>query len=464
MIPSRSRLETWRPEGLANAAPGITAGGDSIEQASSAARTYCAALPVDQGWTGVAHDAAQGAFDRGFKFAAYVSDICSAVASALTTAYHAVSRAKNDLLDATHGVEATGKFTVDDQWVVELAAIPWTADEIDDARGAQREAQTVINERLVALADADNPQTLLGAVKALGITPPSELFGMPLPGSLPPSDEAPNPASPVTGLLQQDTIRRQWEASTPRKVSEEHVPEHDGYQGYRRKTLEMQDGSRQVIDTVDPPARPWEENPNTAQHDKVSVTTFDPSGKYVSTVSSYKWVDGTQNTETHFASGTTIVYTQTPNGVKSARIDVGGYSREIPADDKLWQHPVSDTVGSALTGVENGLEKSDDIPRVSAATASKVEVGSRYAGPAVGIATSLVDVYQARTLEDKCVAVASGTGGFVGGEVGGQAGAWGLGLFTENPVGAGFGAFAGSLGGGWIGSSLGEKVGDMLCR
>jgi hypothetical protein len=155
---------------------------------------------------------------------------------------------------------------------------------------------------------------------------------------------------------------------------------------------------------------------------------------------------------------------QTPNGVKSARIDVGGYSREIPADDKLWQHPVSDTVGSALTGVEKGFEKSDVIPRVSAATASKVEVGSRYAGPAVGIATSLVDVYQARTLEDKCVAAASGTGGFVGGGLGGQVGAWSVGLATENPFLIGAGAAGGSLGGGWIGSQLGEKIGDVLCR
>ncbi|MGZ8178886.1 hypothetical protein ACXVUM_13235 [Williamsia sp. SKLECPSW1] len=419
---------------------------------------------MNQGWNGVAHDAAQNAFDRGFKSAAHVSDVCSAVASALTSAFHAVSRAKTDLLDVARAAEASGKFTVDDQWVVELAPIPWTADEIDEARAAQRAAQTVINERVIALAEADNPQTLLGAVKALGISPPGEVAGIPLPGSLPPADEAPNPANAVTGPLQQDTIRRQWEASTPRKVSEEHVPEHDGYHGYHRKTLEMQDGSRQVIDTVDPPARPWEENPNTARRDQVSVTTFDPSGNYVSTVSSYRWVDGTQNTETHFASGTTIVYTQTPSGTKTARIDVGGFSREIPADDALWKHPVSDTVGSALTGVEKGLEKSDDIPRVSAATASKVEVGARYAGPAVGIATSLLDVYQAQTLEDKCVAGASGTGGFVGGGVGGQVGAWVVGLATENPFMAGAGAAGGSLSGGWIGSYLGEKVGDVLCR
>lgn len=462
MIPTRSRLGTWRPELLANAAPGITTAGDAIEQSSSNSRTYCATLPVDQGWTGVAHDSAQGAFDRGFKTAAHVSDICSAVGSALTTAFHAVSRAKTDLLDAAQGVGASGKFTVDDQWVVELAPIPWTADEIDEARAAQRAAQTVINERLVALGDADDPQTLLGAVKALGISPSGEVAGIPLPGSLPPGDEAPNPANAVTGPLQQDTIRRQWEASTPRKVSEEHVPEHDGYQGYRRKTLEMQDGSRQVIDTVDPPARPWEGNPNTARRDQVSVTTFDPSGNYVSTVSSYKWVDGTQNTETHFASGTTIVYTQTPSGTKTARIDVGGFSREIPADGPFWKHPIADSVGGALTGVEKGLGEADDIPRVSAATANTVEVGARYAGPAVGIATALVDVYRAPTLEDKCVEGVAGVSGLAAGAAGGELGA--LAGSAGGPWGTGGGAAFGSVLIGWIGSELGEQLGDVLCR
>lgn len=464
MIPTRSRLETWRPETLAHSAPAITAGGDAIEQGSSESRTFCAALPVDKGWTGVAHDAAQGAFDRGFKAAAHVSDVCSAVASALTTAFHAVSRAKTDLLDAAHGVESTGKFTVDDQWVVELAAIPWTADEIDDVRAAQREAQTVINERVVALAAADDPQTLLSAVKTLGIASRGDLFGMPLPGSLPPADEAPNPGSAggVTAHLQQDTIRRQWEASTPRKVSEEHVPEHDGYQGYRRKTLEMQDGSRQEIETVDPPARPWEANPNTARRDQVSVTTFDPSGKYVSTVSSYSWVDGTKNTETRFANGTTVVYTQTPSGTKTARIDVGGYSREIPADDPLWKHPITDSVGGALTGVEKGLGEAGDIPRISAATASKVEVGARYAGPAVGIATALVDVYRAPTLEDKCVEGVAGVSGLAAGAAGGELGA--LAGSPGGPAGTGVGAAFGSVFIGWIGSELGEQLGDVLCR
>jgi hypothetical protein len=423
-------------------------------------------LPVDGGWTGVAHDAAQNAFDRGFKTAAHMSDVCTAVSSALTTAYHAVSRAKTDLLDTVHRVEASGDFTVDEQWVVELAAEAWTAEEIDEARDAQRAAQTEINERVSALAGADNPQTLLGAVAKLGVSVDRDPSGLPLPGSIPPADEAPDPsgAGAVSALLQQDIIRRQWEASTPRKVREEYIPERDGFRARHEKTLVMQDGSSQKISNIDLLKTTGVEDANSTRYDWVTVETYDPAGGYVSTVESYTSQGGAKYTLTTFANGSTIVFTQYPNGNKTARIDVGGYSRDIPTDDKLWQHPVSDLTGGALTGLEKGIGKAEDIPYVSSATASKVEVGSRYAGPAVGIATSLVDVYRAPTLEDKCVAVASGTGGFIGGEAGGQLGGLLTGLATKNPAWIGAGAGVVSVPGGWIGSYLGTQLGDLVCR
>jgi phage tail tape-measure protein len=112
--------------------------------------------------------------------------------------------------------------------------------------------------------------------------------------------------------------------------------------------------------------------------------------------------------------------------------------------------------------VEKGLGESDEIPRVSAATASKVEVGARYAGPAVGIATALVDVYRAPTLEDKCVEGVAGVSGLAAGAAGGELGA--LAGSAGGPWGTGGGAAVGSVVIGWIGSELGEKLGDVLCR
>ena len=465
MIPTRTRLSTWHPDKLLATSRTVKSAGDNVERAASDARTFSASLPASKDWTGIAHDAAQSAFDRGFKAAAHIADGSAAVSAALVNAFHAVSRAKRDLLDVASDIEASGKLTVDDHWVVQLAAIAWTEEEIEKARAQQAAAQTTINERVAALGLADDLQTLLASVASLG-------FGVTasdgiLPGLLrggPPRDEAPNPsgAGLIPALQQQELQRRQWEATTPRKVNEEHVAEHDGYRGYTKKTLEMQDGSRQEITTVDPLEHDFMENPNTSRRDEVSVSTFAPDGQRVSTVSSWKTPGGTKYTQTDFSSGTSILMEQTPDGLKRASIDVGDFSRDIPTDSEFWAHPVPDTVGAAVSGLEKAAGVPDGIPSVSAATASKIEVGARYAGPAIGIATALVDVYAAPTLQDKCVAGVSSLGALGGGAGGGELGAV-LGS-AGGPIGTGLGAGTGGLVFGWIGSKVGTQVGELVCR
>ena len=335
---------------------------------------------------------------------------------------------------------------VTDQWVVMIDPAAMTADEAAELQKAAQSAQADINEVLSAVGQADESTSLkvLTAMAGTGAEFGNLEYGPPSPKPPPPGDDVPDP-SEEEGRQFQEIARGQDMASTVRDVT--YSVDDDGNE---LTTFTMIDGSTQVvteyIDQGLPSAQVYPEGTITVLH-------TDRNGKTVSLTSTIPREDGGKLTEVFYGNGTRVTLSETADGVRTGSCTTadGRYS-VLP--DKFFNDPLSTLAGGALSGLETKAGKG--IPQLTTSELDKVKAGTKWGGPALGIATMAYDMVSADTLRQRCVATWSGGVGLVGG------------LATSVVVGAipgvgPIGSFVGNTAGGFVFGYVGELVGEIMC-
>ncbi|MBA0048862.1 hypothetical protein [Mycobacteroides sp. LB1] len=400
-------------------------------------------MPDLKVWAGQSHDAAVEMFGRTRRYAADMADYATDIGHALGDGSTRIGNARSALLDKANEIDQ-GQFHVTDQWVVLIKPAQMTAEQAAALKQQAQADQLRVDQLLLTVGEADDAtaDAMQTAAKKHGFEP-NPLTGLVIPK---PSDEVPNPSTPL-GIIQQQSILKEDMGVTVRDRQES---EPDA-QGTKTITLTMQDGSKQVETDFGFQA-------DRSKADKVQIQHFAADGSAISTTTSWKDWDGTKNTEVDWPNQTFVNMREYKDGTKTAWVTTAdGKSAEVPPY-KFLAHPVASSVGGALTAIDKASETG--IPFLGQEAVEKVGVGARFAGPALGIGMTLYDMANAQDPTEACVAGISG--GF------GVAGAWGGGAVTgllgieSGPLDvavAGAGSVAGEQLFGWVG----DKVGRAVC-
>lgn len=454
MLPSRTRLESWDVASLPGNGRAVASAGQKVEDAVNAVSTACATLPEMKAWSGTSHDAADGMFRRAAKAGATISDYSDDFGSALNTRSYPLLHAKDSLLADAREIEQ-GDLWVTDQWVVLIRPIPMTADKAKVLRTLQEQEQGDLNRRLISVdaADTDLAGGLLESAKQYGFVMPEVRVGglaVPgLPGITAPADDVPDPSNPQ-GVLQQRLVRDEDAAVTVRETTE--LAEDQN--GNMVSTITMQDGSKHVTTVWNPQGSVGRSGP-IFRLDEVSVTHLDPSGRQVSETRSWEDFGGDKYTAVSWADGTMATFRQSPDGYRSGSVTTkDGRAASISPDSPFFTHPIPTLIGGAMTGIDVHVDQKGSLPGLSTDTSKKVGVGAKFAGPAIGIGTTLYDTISAANAQGACVAAISGTMSTAGSVAGGLLGA------EVGPLSAAVGSVSGT----WIFGAIGATIGEKLCR
>lgn len=454
MLPSRPRLEGWSPASLSQTGPAITTAGHSVEEAVDRINNNLKIMPETKAWSGSAHDAATQMFDRAHKQTQSFSHYAAAVGKALADGAGPIGDARNALLGKADEIDRDPDLHITDQWVVLIKPAALTAEQMNALNRRVVAEQAAVNQLLVAVGSADEntASNVTAAAQGFGFTAPTGLGGLMVPGAQRPADEVPNPSS-APGIYQQNLIRGEDMSVTVRDTTQ-------GYDkdGHYVKTLTMQDGSKHVI---------TEYHSDYAQGVPEMTTDeyWGANGNWLSKTSTTKTPNGTTQTIINWADGTQFVGSVTADGQRSAAFTLpDGRHGVLPPDNPFFTGAVPTVVGGAATGLEAYVGRGGGIPGLSMDAVENVGKGARYAGPAVGVLTTIYAMGSAPTLHDACVAGIAGTFGIAGDYAGGVAGGAvggaipGVDVVT-GPGGAIIGAY---YGGEWM-KSLGAKVGEAFC-
>lgn len=456
MLPSRSRLEGWNPDSLTFTGPAVKTAGESVERAVDTINSNIKIMPETKAWSGEAHEAASGMFDRVHKTTTAFSDYTTAIGNALNEGAGTIGAARKALLDKADEIDG-GPLSVSDAWVVLIDPGSQTAEQVAQLMNQVASEQAAINGLLLTVDDADTSTAdkVMAAARPFGFVDPapSGLPGMILPGAQRPADEVPDPRDPL-GLMQQATVRGEDMAMTVRETTSRYNAD-----GHFEKTLIKQDGSKHVITEYVP-------DRGRTVPDMTEEEHFDANGNLIS------WTTSTRNggykkTIMNWADGTQFVIDETPEGVRTAAFNLpDGRHGVLPPDSPLLTDTVPDRIGNALTGLESHIDRGGRIPMLSMDAVEKIGTGAKYGGPALGVMSAMYDFLAAPTAYDKCVSVFAGTFNIVGDAAGGAGGALagaaipvpGVQAVTI-PVFAVGGSY---LAGEWM-KSVGTKVGEVLC-
>ncbi|WP_156425468.1 MULTISPECIES: hypothetical protein [unclassified Mycobacterium] len=426
-----------------------------MEQAVDRISNNLKIMPETKAWSGEAHDAASGMFDRAHQTAAEFSDYTTAIAGALREGATTIGAARKALLDKADDIDR-GPLSVSEGWVVLIDPGSQTADQIAQLMNQVATEQAAVNELLVAVGDADTTTAdkVVAVAKPFGFAPPDTggLPGMMAPGAQRPADDVPDPRDPL-GLMQQATVRGEEMAMTVRETTSRYNDE-----GHFEKTLLMQDGSRHVITEYKPDYKNGVPDMTTDDH-------YDADGNLISWTSSTRTPRGYKKTIMNWADGTQYVIDETPEGVRNGAFTLpDGRPGVLPPDSPLLVQTVPDRIGDVLTGLETHIDRGGKIPMLSMDAVEKVGAGAKYGGPALGVMSAMYDFLAAPTPADKCVSVFAGTfalagnaGGAAGGAIAGGA------IPVIGPVAAPALAVGGSVAAGAWMKSVGTKVGEVLC-
>lgn len=455
MLPSRSRLERWNPDSLSFTGAHIKAGGQAVDDSVVRVRDNLGVMPETKAWSGAAHDEADKMFGRATEQTRDFADHNGKIGQAFVDGAGSIGGARTGLLNKADEIDR-GDLYVSDGWVVLIKAAPMSEEKVAALMALIEAEQAVINELLLAVGAADDAvaDAVMAGAAELGFVAPSTdgLGGLMIPGLQRPDDEVPNPSNHI-GLFQQAVMRGEEMATTVREVKEE-IVNHRGDYGEPRKTLIMQDGSKQVL---------WEFGPPGHRH--MTTTHYDPDDKMITTTDS--WIDmwGNKRLDIEWADGTMLNGSETPDGViKMAFTLPDGRYGVLPPDNPLLTGAVPTTVGGAMTGLSAHVGRGGSLPMLDMDATKNVGAGAKFGGPALGVLTTAYSMASAETPYDACV---SGfAGGFqIVGEIGG--GAAGVGVASSIPGAQGFVPFA-AVGGAYVGgqwmNSLGTKVGEVFCK
>jgi len=269
-------------------------------------------------------------------------------------------------------------------------------------------------------------------------------FGPPGPIPPAPGDDVPDPATPE-GKQFQEMAGAQDMATTVREVEES-----TDRNGDRITTYTMLDGSKHIATEYVDQGLPSQQvyPPGTLR-----VLHVDKNGNWISDTMTTPREDGGKLTEVSWANGTHITISQNPDGTQtgSCTTPSGGHAI-LP--DSFFQDPIPTLAGGALSGLE--VQAGRGIAGLSPAALDGLKAGAKWGGPAMGIAQTVLGMYTAETVYERCVAAWSGGVGLAGG------------LATTVAVGAipGVGPFAAmgaNVAGGFVFGYVGKLVGNVMC-
>lgn len=459
MLPSRSRLQGWNPDSLSPAGKAVDAAGQSMYGAVRSLEDGIDRLPDAGVWQGHAHEAATGMFRRATNQTSDFAAGAGAVGTALSKGDSTIGAARYWLLRAADDIDE-GELRITDQWVVLIKPARMSAQHAAELQHQAEHDQAEINQLLLALGDADDgtAANVQAAAQKLGFTlpGPSDMASLFPQAPSRPADEVPNPRT-MQGLVQQGAIRGEDMGTSVREVNE--TKDKDGN---CIKTLTMQDGGKQVITMYNQ----WPPGKNPMPKDFVQVEHFDKDGKFISQTQSHVSGDGTKTTNIIWTDGTQFIATEAPDGTRTAAFTLpDGRYGVLPPNNPFFTGTFPQVLGGGLTALDAQAGRGGKFPMLTPESVENVGKAARFAGPAMGIATTIYDVGAAETSQEACVAGISGAFGVVGDYVGGDIGAsvgtlGGPAAPVTVPFAAVGGAFLGGKGLGWIG----HQVGEAVCR
>jgi hypothetical protein len=445
VLPTRSRLTGWNPDSLSTGAKAIDDLGESIFNDVRQLDDGINRLPQTKGWSGNAHDAASEMFDRAITRSSGLLNYAKATSKALSDGGARIGAARTELLREAAEIDRS-ELIVSDNWVVQIRPAAMTAEHAADLQEQAKAAQGEINELLVAVGNADDEttQALLLARALQGKDFDVHRIGPPGPIPAVPGDEVPDPSTDA-GRQLQEMAREQDMSTSVRETTE--TTDHDGN---HFKTLYMVDGSKQVIKEEGG----WPASAHVLPEGTLQVTQYDKNGNEVSVTETIHGEDGTETTNVWWTDGTSVVMTRTPDGKCSGAVTTAD-GRHGTLADAFFADPIPDVVGGSMTALEKQTERG--IPGLSARALENIGAGAKFGGPAFGVVASLYDVATAETKHDACVAAWKGGMGLAGGVTVDVA----LTAFAPElgPIWAGIASGTGGFGFG----KLGGFVGDLVC-
>ena len=454
MLPSRSTLESWRPDALITSSADVEACGESVRTAVSSIDDACERLPEVRAWSGPAHDAAAEMFGRADVAAGRFADYTSAVAAALRGGAEAIGAARTALLAKADELDA-GPLNVTDQWVVLIDPVLASEDQMAELQALATQEQTVVNQLLVAVGHADDATAdgVAAAGDRFGFIepdPPTDVGGLLMPLPQRPPDQVPDPRT-VVGIMDQEAIR-----SADQQQNIREVVDSENSLGEEVTTVIKQDGSKVVTTRLDP--FEW-----TSRMNFYEMEEFDKNGEFIARTSSWHDLGNDYDyTTVQFADGAHLTMSMSPTGYRTAGFTTtDGRHSAVPVEliDNM-----SVVTTSGMSGLEKHIGRGGSLPMVTAESVDNIGKTMKFGGPALSAATTVFDMVMADTARDKCVALVSGVvgggGGWGGAELGAAAGAaTGPAALYLVPTLAG--AFA--LLGGFGGAELGEFIGEAVC-
>ena len=122
-----------------------------------------------------------------------------------------------------------------------------------------------------------------------------------------------------------------------------------------------------------------------------------------------------------------------------------------------------------FTGLDAHVGRGGSIPMLTAESVQHAGTTAKFAGPALGLAGAVYNVFAAETATQACVGGISGVFAVGGDYLGGQAGVWaagwaGLATGPAAPVMVPLFAITGALGGQYALGSMGTTIGEAICQ
>ncbi|WAC57596.1 hypothetical protein [Gordonia sp. SL306] len=396
---------------------------ENIEEAAQQVEYKVASFQnqFNNDWKGEASDAASEVAERSLSAVWDLNRIHGTAASAAARLGPELDAGKRSIDSLVRVIEA-GDLYVDEVWTVLVRPKLMKPAMARLMSLAAQGFQDQLNPRLVELGETDRLLAEASLVQSVA-------FGIEAPSL---HDDANAPADVVPDLWNERGRKAQQSKLEEHMIGtivDKAVVTKDGK---TITTLGMLDGSKQVYTDV---------------HRGGEGNTFDlynEKGRLFSTKTTH--ADGSSTT-TFMREGQSPLVVTEKNGKAVAKVD--GVELPVPSTDNVAQS----LAGAGMAALEPHV--ADGLPFLSAEQATKLEVGAKNAGPALTIISTGVNIANAKDGYDACVA----------GTTGGVSLAGDMLVTATAPEGlAARQAFARAFGGGLLFGTVGNLVGQMVCR
>lgn len=423
MIPSRAVLSTWRPDELASIGTALGRASDNVEEAASEVQYKVASFESEfnNDWKGVGADAASDVASRALSAVWNLNGIYGTAALRAQSLGPELSAGKRNIDNLVRIIES-GDLYVQDNWTVLVRARVMKPAMAKLMALAAQGFQDQLNPMLVELGEADRRLAEATQVRSIA-------FDLDSPdlrddkGA--PRDVVPDLWNEKGRKVQQAELEKHMIGT----VVDKDVKTEDSK---TITSLNMLDGSKQVY---------------TDMHKGGAGNTFELFNEKGHLFSTRVVNSDGSTTTTFMREGRSPVVVTERDG--DAVADIDGVELKVPNSDAVAQS----LAGAGMAVLEPHV--TSGFPFLSAEQAAKLEVGAKNAGPALTIISTGVGIATAKDGYDACVA---GTTGGVA--LAGDA----LLTLTAPEAMAARQAFVRAFGGGMFFGSVGNVIGQVVCR